>query len=32
VITNKVKSIGSLINPQAKAENPAFDENMKLLN
>jgi ABC-type polysaccharide/polyol phosphate transport system ATPase subunit len=26
VITNKVKSIGSLINPQAKNENPAFEE------
>ncbi|MDB9347428.1 polysaccharide ABC transporter ATP-binding protein [Nodularia spumigena] len=26
VITNKVKSLGSLINPQAKAENPAFEE------
>jgi lipopolysaccharide transport system ATP-binding protein len=26
VITNKVKSIGSLLNPQAKAENPAFEE------
>ncbi|MFO0052743.1 MAG: ABC transporter ATP-binding protein [Dolichospermum sp.] len=26
VITNKVKSIGSLINPQAKDENPAFEE------
>ncbi len=26
VITNKVKSFGSLINPQAKKENPAFEE------
>jgi lipopolysaccharide transport system ATP-binding protein len=26
VITNKVKSLGSLINPQAKNENPAFEE------
>jgi lipopolysaccharide transport system ATP-binding protein len=26
VITNKVKSIGSLINPKAKSENPAFEE------
>ncbi|MFM6093842.1 MAG: ABC transporter ATP-binding protein [Cuspidothrix sp.] len=26
VITNKVKSIGSLLNPQAKNENPAFEE------
>ncbi|MDB9483444.1 ABC transporter ATP-binding protein, partial [Dolichospermum circinale CS-537/05] len=26
VITDKVKSIGSLINPQAKNENPAFEE------
>lgn len=26
VITNKVKSIGSLINPKAKNENPAFEE------
>ncbi|MFY7797640.1 MAG: ABC transporter ATP-binding protein, partial [Dolichospermum sp.] len=26
VITDKVKSIGSLINPQAKDENPAFEE------
>lgn len=26
VITNKVKSLGSLINPQAKKENPAFEE------
>ena len=26
VITNKVKSLGSFINPQAKAENPAFEE------
>jgi lipopolysaccharide transport system ATP-binding protein len=26
VITNKVKSIGSLLNPKAKSENPAFEE------
>ncbi|MFN7518448.1 MAG: ABC transporter ATP-binding protein, partial [Dolichospermum sp.] len=26
VITNKVKSLGSLINPKAKNENPAFEE------
>ena len=26
VITNKVKSLGSLINPKAKSENPAFEE------
>jgi len=26
VITNKVKSVGSLINPQGKKENPAFEE------
>jgi len=26
VITNKVKSIGNLLNPQAKNENPAFEE------
>jgi lipopolysaccharide transport system ATP-binding protein len=26
VITDKVKSLGSLINPQAKNENPAFEE------
>ena len=26
VITNKVKSLGSLLNPQAKNENPAFEE------
>ena len=26
VITNKVKSLGSLINPQSKNENPAFEE------
>ncbi|MBS9385290.1 MAG: ABC transporter ATP-binding protein [Dolichospermum sp. BR01] len=26
VITNKVKSIGSLINPKEKVENPAFEE------
>ena len=26
VITSKVKSLGSLINPQAKNENPAFEE------
>ncbi|MBS3029882.1 MAG: ABC transporter ATP-binding protein [Dolichospermum sp. DET50] len=26
VITNKVKSIGNLINPQAKNENPGFEE------
>ncbi|MDB9439700.1 Teichoic acids export ATP-binding protein TagH [Dolichospermum sp. UHCC 0315A] len=26
VITNKVKSLGSLINPKEKAENPAFEE------
>ncbi|MDH6100738.1 ABC transporter ATP-binding protein [Anabaenopsis sp. FSS-46] len=26
VITNKVKSIGRLLNPQAKNENPAFEE------
>lgn len=26
VITNKVKSIGSLLNPQAKKENPEFEE------
>lgn len=26
VITNKVKSLGNLINPKAKVENPAFEE------
>lgn len=26
VITNKVKSLGNLINPQSKKENPAFEE------